>query len=93
VTVPRSVNLQAFESRLKSAWRTLVILIAAALGFLGLGAQEPTPEWGAVVSNARKTFPGAWWNAPFPGLAIVTVFAFNVLRDGLRDLLDPRTQI
>jgi peptide/nickel transport system permease protein len=70
----------------------LAILAAAALGFLGLGAQDPTPEWGAMVSNARKTFPGSWWNATFPGLAIfATVFAFNVLGDGLRDALDPRT--
>jgi peptide/nickel transport system permease protein len=70
----------------------LAILTAAALGFLGLGAQEPIPEWGAMVSNARKTFPTAWWSATFPGLAIfVTVFAFNVLGDGLRDVLDPRT--
>jgi peptide/nickel transport system permease protein len=69
----------------------LAILTAAALGFLGLGAQEPTPEWGAMVSNARKTFQAAWWNATFPGLAIfATVFAFNVLGDGLRDALDPR---
>jgi peptide/nickel transport system permease protein len=68
------------------------ILTAAALGFLGLGAQEPTPEWGAMVSDARKTFPTAWWSATFPGLAIfATVFAFNVLGDGLRDALDPRT--
>jgi len=71
----------------------LAILTAAALGFLGLGAQEPTPEWGAMVSNARKTFAGAWWSATFPGLAIfATVFAFNVLGDGLRDALDPRTR-
>jgi peptide/nickel transport system permease protein len=70
----------------------LAILTAAALGFLGLGAQEPIPEWGAMVSNARKTFPAAWWSATFPGLAIfVTVFAFNVLGDGLRDVLDPHT--
>jgi len=70
----------------------LAILTAAALGFLGLGAQEPIPEWGAMVSDARKTFPTAWWSATFPGLAIfVTVFAFNVLGDGLRDVLDPRT--
>jgi peptide/nickel transport system permease protein len=70
----------------------LAILAAAALGFLGLGAQDPTPEWGAMVSNARKTFPRSWWNATFPGLAIfATVFAFNVLGDGLRDALDPRT--
>jgi len=70
----------------------LAILTAAALGFLGLGAQEPIPEWGTMVSDARKTFPTAWWSATFPGLAIfVTVFAFNVLGDGLRDVLDPRT--
>jgi peptide/nickel transport system permease protein len=69
------------------------ILTAAALGFLGLGAQEPTPEWGAMVSESRRTFPGAWWSATFPGLAIfVTVFAFNLLGDGLRDALDPRTR-
>jgi peptide/nickel transport system permease protein len=69
------------------------ILTAAALGFLGLGAQEPTPEWGAMVSDSRRTFPGAWWSATFPGLAIfVTVFAFNLLGDGLRDALDPRTR-
>jgi peptide/nickel transport system permease protein len=69
------------------------ILTAAALGFLGLGAQEPTPEWGAMVSDSRKTFPGAWWSTTFPGLAIfVTVFAFNVLGDALRDVLDPRTR-
>jgi peptide/nickel transport system permease protein len=71
----------------------LAILTAAALGFLGLGAQEPTPEWGAMVSNARKNFPAAWWGATFPGLAIfATVFAFNVVGDGLRDALDPRTR-
>jgi len=70
----------------------LAILTAAALGFLGLGAQEPIPEWGAMVSDARKSFPSAWWNATFPGLAIfMTVFSFNVLGDGLRDVLDPRT--
>jgi peptide/nickel transport system permease protein len=71
----------------------LAILTAAALGFLGLGAQEPTPEWGAMVSNSRKTFPSAWWSATFPGLAIfVTVFAFNVVGDGIRDVLDPHTR-
>ncbi|HTU01487.1 MAG TPA: ABC transporter permease [Candidatus Sulfotelmatobacter sp.] len=67
------------------------ILTAAALGFLGLGAQDPVPEWGALVSDSRKTFPGAWWSATFPGLAIfLTVFASNVLGDALRDILDPR---
>jgi peptide/nickel transport system permease protein len=70
----------------------LAILTAAALGFLGLGAQEPIPEWGAMVSTSRRTFPAAWWSATFPGLAIfATVFAFNVLGDNLRDVLDPRS--
>ncbi len=69
----------------------LAILTAAALGFLGLGAQDPVPEWGALVSDSRKTFPAAWWSATFPGLAIfVTVFACNVLGDALRDIFDPR---
>lgn len=69
------------------------ILTAAALGFLGLGAQEPVPEWGAMVSNSRKTFPAAWWSATFPGLSIfAAVFAFNLLGDALRDALDPRTR-
>jgi peptide/nickel transport system permease protein len=69
----------------------LAILTAAALGFLGLGAQDPVPEWGAMVSDSRKTFPAAWWSATFPGLAIfLTVFACNVLGDALRDILDPR---
>lgn len=68
-----------------------VILTAASLSFLGLGAQPPTPEWGAMVSNGRSFIGVATHMSLFPGLAITyTVLAFNILGDGLRDLLDPR---
>jgi peptide/nickel transport system permease protein len=67
------------------------ILVAATLGFLGLGAQPPTPEWGVMVANAREYLPTAWWFASFPGLAIfVVVMAFNMVGDGLRDVIDPK---
>jgi len=68
------------------------VLEAAALGFLGLGAQPPTPEWGAMLADSYKYFTsGAWWAFFFPGAAImVSVLGFNLLGDGLRDALDPR---
>jgi peptide/nickel transport system permease protein len=67
------------------------ILTAAALGFLGLGAPPPTPEWGRTIAESREFLPAAWWYALAPGLAIfVTVMGFNLLGDGLRDVLDPR---
>jgi len=68
------------------------ILDAAALGFLGLGAQPPTPEWGTMLSESRfYIVSGAWWAATFPGIAIVlAVLGLNLLGDGLRDVLDPR---
>ena len=67
------------------------ILDAAALGFLGLGAQPPTPEWGTMLSGALQYYQRAWWVLAFPGLAIlITVLAFNLFGDGLRDTLDPR---
>ena len=67
------------------------ILDAAALGFLGLGAQPPSPEWGTMLADAREFVMRAWWVVTFPGLAIlVTVLAFNLLGDGLRDALDPK---
>ena len=67
------------------------ILDAAALGFLGLGAQPPTPEWGTMLADAREFVLRAWWVVTFPGLAIlITVLAFNLLGDGLRDALDPK---
>ncbi|UCH72598.1 MAG: ABC transporter permease subunit [Rhodospirillales bacterium] len=67
------------------------ILDAAALGFLGLGAQPPTPEWGTLLAEAREFVLRAWWVVTFPGLAIlITVLAFNLMGDGLRDALDPK---
>ena len=67
------------------------ILDAAALGFLGLGAQPPASEWGTMLADAREFVLRAWWVVTFPGLAIlVAVLAFNLLGDGLRDALDPK---
>ncbi|MCC7404928.1 MAG: ABC transporter permease subunit [Bdellovibrionales bacterium] len=67
------------------------ILNAAALGFLGLGAQPPTPEWGVMLSDARSYIETAWWMVTMPGLCIlVVVLCFNLLGDGLRDALDPK---
>ncbi len=67
------------------------ILDGAALGFLGLGAQPPSPEWGTMLADAREFVLRAWWVVTFPGLAIlITVLAFNLLGDGLRDALDPK---
>ena len=67
------------------------ILSAAGLGFLGMGAQPPTPEWGAMLSQARSFIISAPWTVTFPGIAIfLSVLGFNILGDGLRDFLDPR---
>lgn len=67
------------------------ILIAAGLSYVGLGAQPPTPEWGSMLSSAHNYLPDDWWTATFPGLAItLSVLAFNLLGDALRDYLDPR---
>ncbi|MFK7994941.1 MAG: ABC transporter permease subunit [Granulosicoccus sp.] len=67
------------------------ILDAAALGFLGLGAQPPTPEWGTMLADSREFVLRAWWVVTFPGLAIlINVLAINLMGDGLRDALDPK---
>lgn len=67
------------------------ILDAAALGFLGMGAQPPTPEWGTMLAEARGFITSAWWVVTMPGIAIlVTVIAINLIGDGLRDALDPK---
>jgi len=67
------------------------ILDAAALGFIGLGAQPPSPEWGSMLANALEFIQRAWWVVTFPGLMILmTVLAFNLMGDGLRDALDPK---
>ncbi|MDV4181754.1 ABC transporter permease [Rhizobium brockwellii] len=68
-----------------------IILAAAGLGFLGLGVRPPTAEWGSMVSEGTQVIFDQWWVAAVPGLAIfITSFAFNLLADGLRDILDPR---
>jgi peptide/nickel transport system permease protein len=67
------------------------ILMAAALGFLGVGAQPPMAEWGLMISTGRLFIPKWWWVPTFPGIAIyLSVFGFSILGDGLRDILDPR---
>ena len=69
-----------------------IILIAAGLGFLGLGAQPPLPEWGAMISAGRRVLLDQWWVATVPGIAIFVVsLGFNLLGDGLRDVLDPKS--
>jgi len=71
----------------------MAILAAASLGFIGLGAQPPYPEWGAMISHGRNYLPTWWWYSAFPGLAIyLTVLGFNLLGDGLRDLFDPKSR-
>jgi len=68
-----------------------IILTAAALGFLGMGAQPPSPEWGAMIATARRFILQQWWVPTIPGIAIFIVsLAFNLLGDGLRDVLDPK---
>nr|WP_269769505.1 ABC transporter permease [Roseomonas rubea] len=70
----------------------LAMLAAASLGFIGLGAKPPAPEWGAMISVARTYMPNWWWYAVFPGFAIyLTVLGFNLFGDGLRDILDPKS--
>ncbi len=70
------------------------ILTAASLGFIGLGAQPPFPEWGAMISYGRNYLPTWWWYSVFPGLFIyLTVLGFNLLGDGLRDVFDPKSRL
>ena len=70
-----------------------IILTAAGLGFLGMGAQPPSPEWGAMIATARRFILEQWWVPTIPGLAIFAAsLAFNLLGDGLRDVLDPKQE-
>jgi peptide/nickel transport system permease protein len=70
-----------------------VILAESALSFLGLGVQPPTPSWGSMIADGQRILTSAWWISVFPGLAIaLTVLAWNLLGDGLRDALDPRSR-
>jgi len=85
------INVSAPIIVLSTLGVATAILSAAGLSFIGLGAQPPTPEWGAMLSQARAYLRNEWWMATFPGLAImITVLAVNLLGDGLRDALDPR---
>ena len=68
-------------------------MAAASLSFLSLGAQQPTPEWGLMISEGRAFFPDKWWCCIFPGIAIfLTVLSFNLLGDAIREILDPKTR-
>src|SRR5262249_22732764 len=72
-------------------WLSFAILLESSLSFLGLGTQPPTPSWGGMLADGRIDMQRAWWETVFPGLAIfITVVAFNLVGDGLRDALDPR---
>ncbi len=106
VAAGRSIGLSGrrllFRHILPNAWSVVIIqvtldvgyaiLTTSSLSFIGLGAQPPSPEWGTMMSTARNYFRDAWWYTTFPGIALtLTVFAFNVLGDGLQDALDPRS--
>jgi len=70
------------------------ILMAAALGFIGLGAQQPTAEWGAMIASGRNFLLDQWWYCTFPGVAIlITAIGFNLVGDGVRDMLDPKQKV
>ena len=90
--VPNILPPMMVQASLNMGW---AILNAAGLSFIGLGVQQPTPEWGIMVSEgAALIISGEWWTWLFPGAALVlAVFCFNLLGDGLRDLLDPRRRI
>jgi peptide/nickel transport system permease protein len=87
--VPNILPPMMVQASLNMGW---AILNAAGLSFIGLGVRAPTPEWGIMVSEgASFIISGEWWTFFFPGMALVlAVFSFNLLGDGLRDLLDPR---
>jgi len=88
--VPNSLGPLTVQASLDFGY---VILTLAALSFLGLGAQSPTPEWGLIVTQSRKYFLNAWWYMVFPGAAItLTVLAFNIVGDSLREVLDPKSR-
>jgi peptide/nickel transport system permease protein len=89
--VPNILPTMTVQASLNLGW---AILNAAGLSFIGLGVRPPTPEWGIMVSEgASYIFTGEWWTFTFPGLALVlAVFCFNLIGDGLRDLMDPRAR-
>lgn len=88
--LPNSMTALLVQGTLDIGW---AIMMCATLGFMGIGAQPPTPEWGVMVARGRTYMPDFWWWSTFPGLFIfIAVMGFNMVGDGLRDLLDPRTR-
>jgi peptide/nickel transport system permease protein len=89
--IPNILPVMTVQASLNLGW---AILNAAGLSFIGLGVRPPTPEWGIMVSEgASYIFSGEWWTFTFPGFALVlAVFCFNLVGDGLRDIIDPRTR-
>jgi peptide/nickel transport system permease protein len=89
--IPNILPVMMVQASLNLGW---AILNAAGLSFIGLGVRPPTPEWGIMVSEgASYIFSGEWWTFAFPGFALVlAVFCFNLVGDGLRDIIDPRTR-
>jgi peptide/nickel transport system permease protein len=89
--LPNILPTLVVQASLNLGW---AVLNAAGLSFIGLGVRAPTPEWGIMVADgAQFIVSGQWWIALFPGLALmVTVFCFNLLGDGLRDVVDPRSR-
>lgn len=89
--LPNSSSTILVQASMDMGW---VILLAASLSFIGIGAQPPTPEWGLMVARGREYLPTYWWYSVIPGMFIfVTVLGFNLIGDGLRDILDPRTRL
>ena len=87
--MPNAVSVVIIQMTLDVGY---AVLATASLSFIGLGAQPPTPEWGRIITDGRNFFRDAWWFITFPGLALsLTVLGFNLVGDGLRDYLDPRT--
>lgn len=89
--LPNSLTSLLVQATMDMGW---VILVAASLSFIGIGASPPTPEWGLMVARGRQFLPTYWWYSVFPGLFIfITVMGFNLIGDGLRDILDPRSRM
>jgi len=88
--MPNAVSVVIIQMTLDVGY---AVLATSGLSFIGLGAQPPTPEWGRLITDGRQFFRDSWWYITFPGLALtVTVLGFNLVGDGLRDYLDPRTR-
>ena len=88
--MPNAVSVVIIQMTLDVGY---AVLATSGLSFIGLGAQPPTPEWGRLITDGRQFFRDSWWFITFPGLALtLTVLGFNLVGDGLRDYLDPRTR-